>query len=53
MSTAMSTAKSGALVGLGDTSPSSAVGLRLRRELIATPASSSHGRALLDFADFS
>ena len=40
MSTAMSTAKSGALVGLGDTSPSSAVGLRLRRELIATPASS-------------
>jgi len=38
---------------LGDTSPSSAVGLRLRRELIATPASSSHGRALLDFADFS
>ena len=52
-STAMSTAMSGALIGLGDTSPSSAVGLRLRRELIATPASRSHGRALLDFADFS
>ena len=36
-------------IGLGDTCPSSAMGLRLRRELIATPASSPSrpGKALL------